>query len=543
MYSRVFAFAGLLLVLSAGADAQTVTRPPPPEITMGANMKEFVFDWEPVPGAGTYRLYSNTGARGYFEPVSDQRIPASRSRAAQAVAVHKQLWSTTRYLVTACNSAGCTRSNEVAPTNDQMLQSIGYFKASNTGANDGLGKQVAMSVDGSTMAVSADGEDGTNNSLSNSGAVYVYRRNGRQWTQEALLKASDGLTNTRLGGGSPLAFRYMGLSANGSLLAVGAPTRSRSGQANAGVVLVFLRAADNSWSQVAQFSASTATANDYFGYSVDVGEAGTSIKVSSMYPQGGAGTPEGRTYVWNFYGGTWNTLGPIAPHFAGDRCPTVRMTTNAQLLVSACRTPTGEGRLVTAQRNGDYTWTHAAAQAYGWFENPNMAMTYSGRWLALHTSVTSGVTFEEGAISLFRQNGFNWVNDANWLSSSGGTGYNAFGHAIDFSRDGEYIAFSDPNWHASGAGAMESWTHSATADGAVLILKRRPDARPQHWYTRVLKSSNPGDLDRFGESVAFGGPTGHYLAIGAPGEDGAATGVDGDQENEAAANSGAVYLN
>ena len=259
-----------------------------------------------------------------------------------------------------------------------------------------------------------------------------------------------------------------------------------------------------------------------------------------MYPQGGAGTPEGRTYVWNFYGGTWNTLGPIAPHFAGDRCPTVRMTTNAQLLVSACRTPTGEGRLVTAQRNGDYSWTHAAAQTYAWFENPNMSMNYNGRRLAL---LTSEDFFKEGAISLFSREGFTWVDLEHWISETTNMGHNGFGHAIDFSRDGEHLAFTDPTWHATGAGAMESWTFGGTADGAVLILKFRAGSNPGYEYTRLLKSSNPGDVDRFGESVAFGGPTGHYLAIGAPGEDSAATGVDGDQENEAAANSGAVYLN
>ena len=113
---------------------------------------------------------------------------------------------------------------------------------------------------------------------------------------------------------------------------------------------------------------------------------------------------------------------------------------------------------------------------------------------------------------------------------------------MEFSRDGNYLAFSDPNWPATGAGSMESWNFSPTADGAVLFLKRRPESRPQFFYTRILKAPNPGDLDRFGESVAFGGPDGHYLAIGAPAEDGAATGVDGNQQSEAAANSGAAYL-
>ena len=541
MRTHVIAIVGLLLLVSAAADAQTISRPPAPVVTAGAGMKEVIFDWDPVPGAQTYRLYANTGDRGYFVPVSDERIPRGRTRAAIPIAVHKQEWSKTRYLVTACNSAGCTRSNEVSPA-DLMLETIGYLKASNTGARDGLGAQVALSADGSTLAVSAGGEDGANNSLPQSGAVYIYRRNGRQWTQEAMLKASDGLSNTRLGsaGGSPLAYRYLGLSANGSTLAVGAPTRERSGLANAGVVFVYQRAADNSWSEVAQFAGAPVAANDYYGYSVDVSSDGAYIKVNSMYPQGGAGTPEGRTIVWHWNGQAWSASGAIAPYYAGDRCPTVRMTADAKLLVSACRTPAGDGRLVTSRRViGTNTWLRVADQAYLWFENPNMAMNYDGSWIAFHEHNPYDDT---GGIGIYRRNENAWVEHVHWLGASNSVGYNGFGHAIEFSRNGEHLAFSDPRWFASGAGSMESWGGSGFSDGAVLILKRQPDAIGHHHYTRLLKASNPGDLDRFGESVAFGGADGHYLAVGAPGEDSAATGVDGDQLSEVAESAGAVYL-
>jgi hypothetical protein len=532
MRAPVFAFVGLLLTLSAGADAQTVTRPPPPVITVGANLKELVFNWEPVPGAVNYRLYANTGDRGYFDPISD-RIPASRPRAAIPIAVHKQLWSTTRYRIEACNLAGCTRSNEVAPTNDQMLDTIGYIKSSNTGSNDGLGTQVALSADGSTMAVSAPGEDGPSNSLPNSGAVYIYRRDGRKWAQEAMLKSSDGLRDTRLGAKAPSSYRNMGLSADGSTLAVAAPTRELAGLANAGAVYVFKRAADSSWSEVAQFSASSPTTNDYFGQTVEIAADGTYIKVSSRNPIGGDGTPEGRTHIWRWDGSVWSNPGAIAPFYAGDLCPTVRMTTNAQLLVAACLTPFGQGRLVTYQRTGPNVWTHAADHLYQWSSNPNMALNHDGKVLALH---------EGGGIGIFLRNDFAWVPDGHWLAPNDRVGHDGFGHAMEFSRDGNYLAFSDPNWAATGAGSMESWNFAFPVEGAVLFLKRRPGSRPEFFYTRLLKAPNPGDLDRFGQSVAFGGPDGHYLAIGAPAEDGAATGVDGNQQSEAAANSGAAYL-
>ncbi len=54
-----------------------------------------------------------------------------------------------------------------------------------------------------------------------------------------------------------------------------------------------------------------------------------------------------------------------------------------------------------------------------------------------------------------------------------------------------------------------------------------------------LKASNTQTNDQFGYSVAVSGET---LVIGAAFEDSNATGVNGDQANEDAANSGAAYI-
>src|SRR5690349_23578782 len=142
MRARLFASVVLLGTLSAAASSQTTSPPPAPFLTIGGNTKELQLDWDPVPGAGIYRIMSNTADRGYFEPLGD-RLPSSRTRYVIPIAVHKQPWSTQRYLVMACNPAGCTRSNEVTPSTDTMLSNIGYLKASNTGAHDNFGKQVA----------------------------------------------------------------------------------------------------------------------------------------------------------------------------------------------------------------------------------------------------------------------------------------------------------------------------------------------------------------------------------------------------------------
>ena len=54
-----------------------------------------------------------------------------------------------------------------------------------------------------------------------------------------------------------------------------------------------------------------------------------------------------------------------------------------------------------------------------------------------------------------------------------------------------------------------------------------------------IKASNTGGDDRFGTSTAL---SGGRLAVGALYEDSSATGVNGDQTNNSALQSGAVYV-
>ena len=56
-----------------------------------------------------------------------------------------------------------------------------------------------------------------------------------------------------------------------------------------------------------------------------------------------------------------------------------------------------------------------------------------------------------------------------------------------------------------------------------------------------VKASNTGVNDLFGTSVALSGD-GNTLAVGANGEGGNATGINGNQADNAASQSGAVYV-
>ena len=62
------------------------------------------------------------------------------------------------------------------------------------------------------------------------------------------------------------------------------------------------------------------------------------------------------------------------------------------------------------------------------------------------------------------------------------------------------------------------------------------------WALRnVVKSPNPGTRRLFGVAISLSA-SGRTLAVGAPGEDSNATGIDGDREDESAPIAGAAYL-
>ena len=79
---------------------------------------------------------------------------------------------------------------------------------------------------------------------------------------------------------------------------------------------------------------------------------------------------------------------------------------------------------------------------------------------------------------------------------------------------------------------------SAEDAGAAYVYQRRGGAWTPVAY---LKASNTREFAEFGTAVAVSG-NGSVLAIGAPRESSGGAGVGGDQDDDSAAESGAVYV-
>ena len=149
---------------------------------------------------------------------------------------------------------------------------------------------VELSADGYTLAVAgsheasnATGIDGnqSNNSSPGSGAVYVYRRRGNTWQQAAYIKAAVNEAGQLFGGGNFVDFRALALSADGSILAVGAPRQDVNGVTDAGIVYTYRRLG-NTWRLMSTVLSPQPLPGDFFGDELNISHDGRTLKVSDQ---------------------------------------------------------------------------------------------------------------------------------------------------------------------------------------------------------------------------------------------------------------------
>ena len=358
-----------------------------------------------------------------------------------------------------------------------------YLKASNTGANDQFGNAVALSADGNTLAVSAVFEDSgatgingnqADNSVEESGAVYVFSRTGNAWTQQAYIKASN--TGGRDDGDT---FGYtIALSDDGATLAVGAPsedssaTGSNSDQADnsavgAGAVYVFTRAG-GTWSQQAYVKSSNTRANSLFGYSVALNSNGDTLAAGAFDEDGG----KGAVHVLVRRGTAW--------------------TEQARLQASNAERADSFGASVTIADDGN-TIAAGALDEDSFLTNINPG----DRGAEDQSTDTSA-----GAAYVFTRSGNAWSQQA-FIKASNTGKEDWFGVRLALSGDGNTVVISAPNEDGDNDAAPEA--------GAVYVYSRAAGAWSHQVY---LKGSTTEQFDEFGSSVALS-RDGRTMAVGA----------------------------
>ncbi len=479
----------------------------------------------------------------------------------------------------------------------------GYIKASNTGAYDAFGYSVALSSDGSTLAVGAHledsaatgiGGDQASNAAHNGGAVYVFRRAGSMWSQEAYIKAS----NTGGGSGEPGTGDAFGLSvalsSDGSTLAVGAfqegsaatgigGDQASNAAENSGAVYVFRRAG-SMWSQEAYIKASNTGADDNFGYSVALSSDGSTLAVGARAEDsaatgiGGDQTSDaafdsGAVYMFRRTGSMWSQEAYIKASNTGDGDRfgrSVALSSDASTLAvgafledsaatgiggdQASNAADDSGAVYVFRRAGSMwsqeAYLKASNTGAGDEFGARVALSSDGSTLAVgaraESSEATGIGGDQtsdalggsGAVYVFRRAGLMWSQEA-YIKASNTDSGDGFAYSVALSSDGSTLTVGTIDEESTATGIGGDQTSNAADDsGAVYVFRRAGSMWSQEAY---IKASNTGDGHRFGRSVTLSSD-GSTLAVGADGEDSAATGIGGDQSSDAAFSSGAVYM-
>jgi hypothetical protein len=384
------------------------------------------------------------------------------------------------------------------PDGGGTVNPIPAVVAPNGDSGDKFGSTVAISQDGTTLAVGAPGEasaadgidgDREDDSAPAAGAVYVFTRSGDEWTLDAYLKAASSEANDAFGAS-------IALSDDGSTLAVGAPTES-TGPNDSGAVYVFRRS--GAWSQEAHLKATTVGDGDRFGTSVALSGDGQTLAAGA--PEEDAG---GAVYVFTRAAGTW-TPQPIVRGTnteAGDQfgSRTALSADGGMLAVSAVGEASKE--LHGNGGEGDNACTPACGAAY-----------------------------------VFGRDGGAFAQEAYVKASNTGPG-DFFGRGLALSADGTTLAVgaTGEGSRATGVGG-DATNDGQPGAGAAYVLSRSGST----WtHVAYVKASNTEAGDQFGISLALA-TNGTRLVVGAAFEDGGATGIDGDASDNSALNAGAAY--
>jgi hypothetical protein len=121
----------------------------------------------------------------------------------------------------------------------------------------------------------------------------------------------------------------------------------------------------------------------------------------------------------------------------------------------------------------------------------------------------------------------------------GGANQGHTGSSMAFSRDGNTMAIGSPYESGGSKGINgDQNDNSIYGSGAVYVFTRRGDGWVQQAY---VKASNPGQSDHFGGNVALSAD-GNTMVVSAYFEASAATGVNGNQNDDSIPQAGAVYV-
>ena len=341
----------------------------------------------------------------------------------------------------------------------------------------------SVAIDGDTLVVGAYGDD---NNEPNSGAAYIYTRDGEgTWTdQPDVLKASDAAEKDLFG---------YSVAIDGDTLVVGAY--------GSGAAYIYTRN-DGTWTVQNKLAASDGQQYDYFGWSVAID--GDTVVVGAS----GDDNNSGAAYIYTRNNGTWTEQKKLK---AGDAASgdyfgfSVAIDGNT-VVVGAYGDDNNSGAVYIYTRN-DCTWRHSVkfkasdgdrSDYFGW----SVAIDGDTLVVGAHGDDNNGT--DSGAAYIYTRNNGTW-NEQKKLKAGDAQQYERFGYSVAI--DDDTVIVGSP----FNTGAVYTFSITTTLTTTLNSFK-----------STTLKATRQPNAN-FGRSVAIDGDT---FVVGAPYEN----------------NTGAVYI-
>lgn len=359
-------------------------------------------------------------------------------------------------------------------------------------SGDGLGSAIAMSADGTIVAIGASSAD-------NTGVVRVYEKSGANWNQIGTDISGDEM-NDSFG-------LSVSLSDDGSVVAIGANTSDIFDDfAASGYVKVYERSADTWVLKGSKLIASNS--GEFFGQSVSLSSDGEVLAVGAP-GYNGAGSLRGVTRIYKWTSTSWAQIGAdVEGTFDYENLGTsvsLQVSDTDSLLVvgsPAYETTTSAfdnaGR-VLIYRDSEGSWGGSWSSPDVLIGQPNDYFGWSVSLSADQNRIAVGAPQDlfasdnyYGMAKIFEYDGSDWLQMGDSIPSLEGDGSQVdgdeFGKAVRLSSDGSYAIIGAPLQEAtvSPNGRVEIYNWSGTA-----------------W--EIVGDSIPGDdsNDGFGSAVAI----------------------------------------
>jgi hypothetical protein len=464
----------------------------------GAIPGQVEISWSATGGADAYLslLVNADGQSGYSPVNGTENIAVTKKSITLKAELLLYDWVNGSYLLELRDSQDNVIDSKtilLSTLDPETLVTVLY--ASHPNREDEFGNSISLSADGNTLAIGTPESRQVDNSLSQSGAVYIFTRNENTiWEQQAFLKVSN--PNKILHFGHSLS-----LSSDGNTLAVGGfifirdsnntwfeqaivlpdaitspVSLNASGDtvaiAKSETVTVFSRSSQNAWVKQGELKAKVADKGDKFGSSIQLNAAGDKIIIGA-YGEDGDGyygpdnnstEDSGAAYIFSRNNsGSWNQDAYIKTDrtIKGSRFgSSVSINSVGDVIAVGAPKENNIGAAYVFSSDASGSWhqqthiipTHVNGQKLSTIYSFGDAISLSGDGKALAISdegdgcLGNGMNAcdkysNEGSFVLYVYKGDVWQEQA-YFKPSELKPHAFFGTSIDLSSDGSVLAVS-----------------------------------------------------------------------------------------------------